>query len=128
MLSLWDGRSLPWTHSSIVCVNPCALRAHGFTQAMLDCFQRKLQPSHRLSKLAEPAFNHTCSLSCAQVWRSNGPREQLCLARRVDEKLQIYTHCFRTRCTLDHTSCCYRGCMLHILHAHVRVDSNVILF
>ena len=36
---------------------PVCSRAHGFTQALLDCFQGQLQPSHRLSKMAEPALN-----------------------------------------------------------------------
>ena len=39
-----------------------------------------------------------------------------------------YAHSIQRALHLEHLSCCYRGCIVHILHVHVRVDSNVIAF
>jgi len=84
-------------HSSIACLNPCALRAHGFKQAMHQCFQSKLQHHTGSADCDEPAL--TPYPFCAQVStitedeRSN----ELLVLRRIDDKNR-YAHadCART--------------------------------
>ena len=44
------------------------------------------------------------------------------------ENLQICAFIQRALHFRSHSTCCYRGCILHLLHASLRLDSNVISF
>ena len=100
----------------------------GFTHTMLGCTQGHLQQTHRLSRPAEPA--QTPVLSCAQVSSDIQMDEAINYESDyvLHKKNCRYAHSIQRALHLEHLSCCYRGCIVHILHVHVRVDSNVIQF
>ena len=114
-------------HSSIFCLNPCALRAHGFKQMMLECIQSQLQPPHRLSRLTALAL--TPGLPCAQV-------RTIVYMEQDDHWLQLQTlgvckkqirDSYSSACAHMFSCMCYRGLHLNLPCASLRVDLHVIL-
>ena len=96
---------------------------------MNPCALAKCKQSHRLSRLWL-RLHSTTHASCF-VRRFGDQVEQVNIYLWHDdstENLQICAFIQRALHFRSHSTCCYRGCILHLLHASLRVDSNVISF